>query len=46
MAVKSVCIPSGEYLRLKRKERVVDDVLLQLRVSLRDIQAGRVRRVR
>lgn len=46
MTTDTVCIPVEEYQTLKKKEAVADDLLLQLESSLRDIKAGRVKRVR
>jgi hypothetical protein len=46
MATDTVCIPIDEYERLKKKASVADDLLLQLEASLKDIEAGRVKRVR
>lgn len=48
MAAQSaeICIPVEEYNRLKKKEAIADDILLQLDASLKDLEAGRVKRVR
>lgn len=46
MATETVCIPVEEYQRLKKKAHIADDVLLQLEASLRDLEAGRIKRVR
>ncbi len=46
MATDTVCIPVDEYERLKKKAEFADDVLLQLEASLRDLEAGRIKRVR
>ena len=46
MANASVSISVEEYKHLKKKAAIADDILLQLEASLRDLEAGRVRRVR
>lgn len=46
MANASVTIAVEEYESLKKKAAVADDLLLQLEASLKDLEAGRVRRVR
>lgn len=46
MAAETVLISAKEYEKLKRKEAVADDLILQLEASLHDLEAGRVRRVR
>ena len=46
MASETMSIPVEEYKILKKKEKVADDLLLQLDASLRDLEAGRVKRVR
>ncbi len=46
MATETVCIPTDEYTLLKKKEVIADDLVLQLDASLRDLEAGRVKRVR
>jgi len=43
---ETVCIPAERYEILKKKEIVADDILLQLEASLKDIEQGRIRRVR
>lgn len=40
------CIPTEEYELLKKKEAIADDILLQLEASLKDLEAGRIRRVK
>lgn len=46
MDAETVCISTEEYVHLKKKEEIADDLLLQLEASLRDLGAGKVRRVR
>lgn len=46
MATETVCISKEEYVLLKKKESVADDVLLQLDSSLQDLQKGRLKKVR
>lgn len=46
MVSKSVTISREEYIQLVKKAEVADDLLLQLESSLRDIEAGRIKRVR
>lgn len=46
MANSSVTITVEEYERLKKKAAVADDLLVQLEASLKDLEAGRVNRVR
>ena len=46
MTSASVSITVEEYEHLKRKAAMADDLLLQLEASLKDLEAGRVRRVR
>lgn len=41
--MKTVTIMKDEYDLLKRKASLADDVLLQLKASLEDIQAGRIK---
>ncbi len=42
----SVSITAEKYEKLKRKAEIADDLLLQLEASLKDLEAGRVKRVR
>lgn len=42
----TVCIPKEEFVRLKRKEEIADDLVLQLESSLKDLETGKVKRVR
>ncbi len=46
MAAETVCISKEEYISLKKKEAIADDILLQLDASLKDLEAGRIKRVR
>ena len=46
MATEIVCIPTERYEILKKKEVVADDILFQLEVSLKNIEQGRIKRVR
>ena len=46
MESASVSISVEEYDKLKRKAAIADDVLLQLEASLKDLEAGKVKRVR
>lgn len=43
--MKQVTIPADEYDRLKKKAKIADDILYQLEMSLRDAEAGRIRKV-
>ncbi len=44
MAMQTVTIPKGEYMALKKKAALADDVLLQLAGSLKDIASGKIRK--
>jgi len=44
MTTETVCIPTEEYIMLKKKEAIADDLVLQLDASLRDLETGRVKR--
>ena len=46
MANGSVSITVEEYEKLKKKAELADDLLLQLEASLKDLEAGRIKRVR
>jgi hypothetical protein len=46
MTTETVTIPEDKYIQLKKKEKIADDLVLQLESSLRDLKAGRIRRVR
>ena len=46
MTTETVSISQEEYTMLKKKETIADDLLLQLDASLKDLEAGRVKRVR
>ncbi len=41
--METVTIMKKEYDLLKKKANLADDVLLQLKASLKDIQAGRIK---
>ncbi len=41
----TVTISKSEYERLKRKEKMADDVLVQLEQSAEDIRRGRIHKV-
>jgi hypothetical protein len=43
---ESISISVEEYERLKKKAAVADDALVQLEFSLKDMEAGRVKRVK
>jgi len=46
MTTETISIPASEYEQLKKKEAIADDIVHQLESSLRDIEAGKVKRVR
>tara|TARA_Y100000034_G_C6899159_1_gene415269 strand:+ start:697 stop:894 length:198 start_codon:yes stop_codon:yes gene_type:complete len=46
MTTETVKISSEEYTMLKKKEAIADDLLLQLDASLKDLEAGKLKRVR
>lgn len=45
MRQETITIPKEEYKKLKKKAEIADDIILQLESSLKDAEAGRVRRV-
>lgn len=45
MKQETVTIPMDEYDRLKKKAEIADDIVNQLEMSLKDAEAGRIRRV-
>ena len=45
MKQETITIPKEEYKKLKKKAEIADDMILQLESSLRDAEAGRIRRV-
>ena len=45
MKTETVTIPKSEYLRLKKLEKVDNELLNQLVESLADIKAGRIKRI-
>ena len=42
---ETITIPKEEYGRLKKKAEIADNIIYQLEMSLRDAEAGRIRRV-
>ena len=42
---ETVTIPKEEYGRLKKKAEIADDIIYQLEMSLKDAEAGRIKRV-
>ena len=45
MKQETITIPADEYDRLKKKAKIADDIIYQLEMSLKDAEAGRIRRV-
>lgn len=45
MRQETITISADEYDRLKKKARIADDIVYQLEMSLKDAEAGRVKRV-
>ena len=45
MKQETITIPKEAYNKLKKKAEIADDMILQLESSLRDAEAGRIRRV-
>ena len=45
MKQETVTIPKEKYTKLKKKAEIADDIILQLESSLKDAEAGRIRRV-
>ena len=45
MKQETITIPKEEYNTLKKKAEIADDIILQLESSLKDVEAGRIRRV-
>mgnify|MGYP001564562855 CR=1 FL=1 len=45
MKQELVTIKKGEYERLKKKAEIADDILLQLELSLKDAEEGRIKKV-
>jgi hypothetical protein len=43
---ETMTISAEEYTQLKKKEKVADDLLLQLESSLNDLKTGKVKKVR
>ncbi|HLC84420.1 MAG TPA: hypothetical protein VJH22_01360 [Candidatus Nanoarchaeia archaeon] len=44
--MESVCVSKEQHAKSKRRQALADDVILQLEMSLKDAEAGRIRRVR
>lgn len=42
---ETITIPEEEYERLKKKAEIADDIVYQLEMSLKDIEAGRIKKV-
>ena len=42
---ETITIPAEEYDRLKKKAEIADDIVYQLEMSLKDAEAGRVKKV-
>lgn len=42
---ETVTIPTEEYGRLKKKAEIADNIICQLEMSLKDAEAGRIKRV-
>lgn len=42
---KTITISKAEYEKLKLKESIADDAVVQLAMSLEDLKSGRVKRV-
>ena len=42
---ETVTIPAEEYNRLKKKAEIADDIVHQLEMSLKAVEAGRIRKV-
>ena len=42
---ETITIPTEEYDRLKKKEEIADDIVCQLEMSLKDAEAGRIKKV-
>ena len=42
---ETITITMDEYDRLKKKAEIADDIVYQLEMSLKDAEAGRIRKV-
>ena len=42
----TVCISAVEYKLLKKKESLADDLTMQLHGSIKDLSAGKIKKVR
>ena len=45
MKQETITISKDEYNKLKKKAAVADDIIVHLESSLKDAEAGRIRRV-
>ena len=45
MKQETITIPKEEYAQLKKKAEIANDILVQLESSLKDAEAGRIKRV-
>ncbi|HIH18129.1 MAG TPA: hypothetical protein HA282_00640 [Nanoarchaeota archaeon] len=45
MKQELITIKKGEYEKLKKKAEIADDILLQLELSLKDAEEGKIRKV-
>ncbi len=42
MKTQTITMPTEEYVMLKKKAKIAEDALLQLKLSLEDLRHGRV----
>ena len=42
MGTKTITITADEYNSLKKKAKIADDAIIQLKLSLEDLRCGRV----
>ena len=45
MKQETITISTEEYDRLKKKAKIAEDIIHQLEMSLKDAEAGRIKRV-
>ena len=45
MSVETVCILKKEYVDLKKKASLADDLIVQLDASLSDLRTGKIKKV-
>ena len=45
MKQETITLTADEYDRLKKKAKIADDIVYQLEMSLKDAEAGRIKRV-